>query len=324
MLDSTVEFYFRNGLATSTQKAYTSAKRRYLQFCQEKGLTPLPAAEHQLCQFVSLLANQSLCHNTIKSYLAAVRHLHIAEGYGDPHISRMAKLEQVLRGIKLVQAKGEKKPPRLPITPQHLTNLRGVWLGKEKNFDGIMLWAAASLCFFGFMRSGELTIPSDSAYDESAPLCFKDVTVDSIQNPQALRVRLKASKTDPFRVGVDIFVGKTGNELCPVTAVLSYMVKRGPSPGPFFRFASGAPLTRPRFVASVKEALAKAGVDAGRYSGHSFRSGAATTAASRGVGDAAIKMLGRWKSSAYQLYIKTPREQLAAYTRRVGGNSKDS
>ena len=104
-------------------------------------MTPLPAAEHQLCQFVSLLANQSLCHNTIKSYLAAVRHLHIAEGYGDPHISRMAKLEQVLRGIKLVQAKGEKKPPRLPITPQHLTNLRGVWLGKEKNFDGIMLWA---------------------------------------------------------------------------------------------------------------------------------------------------------------------------------------
>ena len=62
------------------------------------------------------------------------------------------------------------------------------------------------------MRSG---VPSDSAYDESAHLCFKDVTVDSIQNPQALRIRLKASKTDPFRVGVDIFVGKTGNELCP-------------------------------------------------------------------------------------------------------------
>ena len=112
-----------------------------------------------------------------------------------------------------------------------------------------------------------LCVPSDSAYDESAHLCFKDVTVDSIQNPQALRVRLKASKTDPFRVGVDIFVGRTGNELCPVTAVLAYIVKRGPSPGPFFRFASGAPLTRPRFVQSVKEALTKAGVDAGRYSG---------------------------------------------------------
>ena len=99
-----------------------------------------------------------------------------------------------------------------------------------------------------------------------------------------LRVRIKASKTDPFRVGVDIFVGKTGNKLCPVTAVLSYMVRRGPSPGPFFRFANGVPLTRPRFVAKVKDALAKAGVDAGRY----FRSGPATTAAKLGDGRAVL------------------------------------
>ncbi len=51
-------------------------------------------------------------------------------------------------------------------------------------------------------------------------------------------------------------------------------------------------------------ALASAGVDSTPYSGHSFRSGAATTAASRGIGDATIKMLGRWNSEAYQLYIK--------------------
>ena len=157
----------------------------------------------------------------------------------------------------------------------------------------MMLLTAASLCFFGFMPSDELTIPSDSSYDESAYLSFKDVSVNSIRNPQVLRVRIIASKTDPFRLGVDIFVGRTGNELCPVTAVLSFMVRRGPNPGPFFKFASGVPLTRPRFIAKVKEGPAKAGVDAGRYSGHSLRSGAATTAASRGVGDAAIKMLQR-------------------------------
>jgi hypothetical protein len=65
----------------------------------------------------------------------------------------------------------------------------------------------------------------------------------------------------------------------------------------------------------MKEALISAGVDCSPYSGHSFRSGAATTAAKQGISDATIKMLGRWKSSAYQLYI----EQLAAYSRRLGG-----
>ena len=67
----------------------------------------------------------------------------------------------------------------------------------------------------------------------------------------------------------------------------------------------------------VRAALTSAGVDGAPFSGHSFCSGAARTAASRGINDATIKMLGRWKSEAYQLYIKIPREQLAAVTKRL-------
>ena len=111
---------------------------------------------------------------------------------------------------------------------------------------------------------------------------------------------VKASKTDPFRLGVEIFVGKTGNALCPVSAVLAYMAIRGPGPGPLFRFVNGSPLTRAHLVTKVKEAIAAAGIDCTPYSGHSFRSGAATTAARQGIGDATIKTLGRWQSNAYQ------------------------
>ncbi len=85
------------------------------------------------------------------------------------------------------------------------------------------------------------------------------------------------------------------------------LVRRGNEPGPLFIFEDGSPLSRPRFVTVVRQALAAAGVDPKPYSGHSFRIGAATTAAKKGVEDSTIKMLGRWKSSAYQLYIKTPR-----------------
>ena len=72
-----------------------------------------------------------------------------------------------------------------------------------------------------------------------------------------------------------------------------YRVSRGPCPGPTFRFRDGKPLTRVRFVAEVKKALDQSGVDSSCYSGHSFRSGAATTAVKRGLGDATIQMLGR-------------------------------
>ena len=79
-----------------------------------------------------------------------------------------------------------------------------------------MLWAAVTLAFFGFLRSGEMTVPSDSAFDPAAHLTFDNVKVDNITNPTLLKIRLKASKTDPFRNGIDIVVGRTNNKLCPV------------------------------------------------------------------------------------------------------------
>ena len=101
-LDSTVERYFLHGLAESTRKTYNLAKRRYSEFASKH---PLPASEHQLCQFVSYQAEGKLCHSTIKCYLSAVRQMHVAEGYGDPSMSSMARLEQVLKGIKSLQAR---------------------------------------------------------------------------------------------------------------------------------------------------------------------------------------------------------------------------
>ena len=74
--------------------------------------------------------------------------------------------------------------------------------------------------------------------------------------------------------------------------------------------SDGRFLTRSRFVSHLKEALIAAGVDTSKYSGHSFRIGAATTAASCGIQDSLIKTLGRWESDAYTLYIRTPRETL--------------
>ncbi len=83
-------------------------------------------------------------------------------------------------------------------------------------------------------------------------------------------------------------------------------------PGFLFRFADGRLLSKTRFVDTVREAMTKAGLQAKDYAGHSFRIGAATTAGARGVPDSTIKMLGRWESSAYLLYIRTPRDHLAS------------
>ncbi|KAL9961224.1 hypothetical protein ACROYT_G030129 [Oculina patagonica] len=85
----------------------------------------------------------------------------------------------------------------------------------------------------------------------------------------------------------------------------NYLSQRGATSGPLFRFSSGRPLTRQQLSSSVQSILHAAGYS-GSYSGHSFRIGAATNAAARGVPDHLIKTLGRSSSDAYQIYIWTP------------------
>ena len=142
-----------------------------------------------------------------------------------------------------------------------------------------MLWAAVCTCFFGFLRSGEVVVPTDGGYDPSIHLLFGDIRLDNARDPQFLEVMIKASKTDPFRQGVKVYLGRTDADICPVAAVLGYMAQRGTDSGPFFRYTTDRVLTRERFVRDVRSALQAAGIQPQGYSGHSFRIGAATTAA---------------------------------------------
>ena len=172
---------------------------------------------------------------------------------------------------------------RLPITPGILRGLKRVWHQEPNQHDAKMLWAAVCLCFAGFLRSGEATCPTEHSFDPATHLCFTDVAVNSRAAPTALRVTIKASKTDPFRQGVTLHIGMAGGALCPVAAVLRYMVARWNAAGPLFCWEDGRYLTRDHFVKSVRAALTTAGYKAANYAGHSFRIGAATTAAQRGV-----------------------------------------
>ena len=116
-----------------------------------------------------------------------------------------------------------------------LKKLRQVWDQIPQKRDAKMLWAASCLCFFGFLQSGEIGTPTCKDYDQAYHLCMDDVRVNSRSSrtfiQYFIQVRIKASKT---RQGVIIYVGQTENNLCPVAAVLAYMVTRGQDSSPLF------------------------------------------------------------------------------------------
>ena len=134
---------------------------------------------------------------------------------------------------------GKESRQRLPITPDILMVLKAVWAPRGGEADTKMLWAAVCMDFFAFLKAGEMMVPSEGEYDPEVHLNMGDVAVDDPREPTLIQLRIKQSKTDPFRLGVKVVVGRTGTSLCPVAALLDYLRSRGTGEGPLFRYQDG-------------------------------------------------------------------------------------
>ena len=301
------------GLSSASRRTYSSAQRKFLRFCIQLGRVnqqgcPCPADEWTLCLFSTFLA-QSLKYSSIKVYLSAVRSLHIDSGFADP-LHNCLRLQRVVRGIKRVQ--GSSVDKRMPVTSDIMMI---IFRSMDFHiFDDIMFWSACTLAYFGFLRASEFTTPSRSTFNSSFNLTLQDVAFDSRVQPSCVRVHLKASKTDPFRKGCDIFIGRGSGHLCAVSALVQYLSLRGNATGPLFLRSDGSPLSRSSLTNRLKDIVSAAGIN-GQYSSHSFRIGAATMAARNGIPDHQIQSLGRWTSSAYQSYIRPSPVELSALTK---------
>lgn len=129
--------------------------------------------------------------------------------------------------------------------------------------------------FFGFMCMGEVTTVPGTPSSTTAD----GVAVDSHATPNIIWQTLTRPKTDQLGRGSTIFLGKTGTDLCPVEPLLQFLVKHpGPRTGPLFiredwqSFHTGSIHQPPQ---RGPQQLNR------RYSGHSFRIGAATWSPSR-------------------------------------------
>ena len=162
----------------------------------------------------------------------------------------------------------------LPITPTILHKLRSFWMGRHDG-NGTLLWAIAAICYFGFFRLGELLPSNDTP--SRLPLQWEEVAFNHSTAPTIIRVHLKFAKCDQFGQGADVFIGHSGNAICPIAARLTYVAARGDQPGPFFVKRDGRPILKTDFVTELRKALAARGFDSLSFAGmHSFRIGAAT------------------------------------------------
>ena len=197
------------------------------------------------------------------------------------------------------------RPSRLPITPSILRHLHTSWSHRADDYDTGCTWAACCVAFFTFLRCGEFTCSSSNSNND-AMLSLEDVAINSWDDTTIVHLTLLHSNSEIFGVGVTIHLGRTGDLLCPVSALLAYLARRPPTSSPLFLLKSGQPLSKQRLISTVHNTLGLAGVDVGRFNGHSLRIRAATAAAQAGLPDSTIEQLGRWMSAAFTCYLRPP------------------
>jgi hypothetical protein len=175
--------------------------------------------------------------------------------------------------------------------------------GAFDKHTNILLEAMFVAAFYGFFRCGELTI--QSYFDPEYHLTCEDIFVEE----SCIKIFLKQSKTDRFHKGTTITLHMNQTKICPVKALCMYMkirnFRNALPKDPFFVTNCHLPVTRTYFIEYLKNILERIGYDSSKYNGHSFRIGAATSAASARMEDHLIKTLGRWSSDCYRRYIRT-------------------
>jgi len=180
-----------------------------------------------------------------------MRQLQIAHGGINPGIDKMPRLQQVLRGVKAKCGKqGTPSCSCLPITLGILRKIKMSWTGKDSSFESVMLWETVLTMFFSFCRPGEIMVENEQRHDPSRHLSWWDAL-----SPSIVYLNIKIPKTDQERVGCQVVIGKTIDDLCPVTALLDYLARRGNHPGALFQWQDKTPFIKAQIWGNCKESF---------------------------------------------------------------------
>ena len=163
----------------------------------------------------------------------------------------------------------------------------------------VLYKAMFCLPFHAFLRIGEMTVQSANAPNPDL-LQWKQLEIKDTPLPVTF-IHFKHSKGKPLTLTIK---GTTSLQDCLLQIMKAYLSVRGATAGPLFLYCPSVPVTRAKFNEQLRGALKFCHFCPKQFKSHSFRIGAATTAAAQGMSDSQIRSLGRWSSEAFMKCIR--------------------
>jgi len=284
----------KSSKALNTIRAYKSDYRDFGLFCVKNGFKSLPADPKIVSLYLTHLSTKDVKISTLKRRLVSIGVIHKLKGhYLD---TKHPSIIENIMGIK--RRKGSIQKGKKPLLINNLKQIIDVI--DSHNNEEIKKFRDRSLILIGF--SGGFR------RNEIVSLDYEDLDFVG----EGLKINLKRSKTDQFGEGAVKGLPYFDNsQYCPVLSLKKWIEVSNIKYGPLFRrFAKGSKLTENRLTDQtvallIKEYLKLAGIDSKNYSGHSLRSGFATSAAESGAEERSIMaMTGHKSTEMVRRYIK--------------------
>ena len=284
----------KNSKSANTVRAYKSDFEDFSLFCVKNSFKNIPTDPKIVSLYLTYLSSKDVKTSTIKRRLVSIGVIHKMKGhYLD---TKHPVIVENFMGIK--RLKGVSQNGKKPILINDLKQIIDVINKQEEpEIKKLRNKALLLLGFAGGFRRNELI----SLNLEDLDFVF-----------EGLKINIKRSKTDQLGEGFKKGIPHFENYLyCPVKNLKNWLniskIKKGPV---FVRFSKGSKITNIRLTDQsvaliIKEYLTKAGIDNKNYSGHSLRSGFATSAAEAGAEERSIMaMTGHKSTEMVRRYIK--------------------
>ena len=284
----------KSSKAINTLRAYQSDLKDFGLFCAQNGFKSLPSEPKIVSLYLTYLSTKEAKMSTLKRRLVSIGVIHRLKGYYLD--TKHPSIIENIMGIK--RRKGSLQKGKKPILISHLKLLiKVIDQQKVKDIKKLRDRTIILVGFSGGFRRNEI-ISLD--YDD----------LDFVE--EGLKIKIKRSKTDQFGEGsVKALPYFDNSNYCPVISLKNWIKVSKINSGPLFRrFIKGSKLSENRLTDQtvallIKEYLRLAGIDSKNYSGHSLRSGFATSAAESGADERSIMaMTGHKSTEMVRRYIK--------------------
>ena len=284
----------KSSKANNTVRAYKSDFNDFAVFCAKNGFKSLPSEPKIVSLYLTHLSTKEIKMSTIRRRLVSIGVIHKLKGhYLD---TKHPSIIENIMGIK--RRKGSLQNGKKPLLINNLKKLINVI--DEYNKKEITKLRDRSIILIGFSGGFRRNEIISLNYDD----------LDFVN--EGVKISLKKSKTDQFGEGsVKGLPYFDNSQYCPVVSLKKWIEVSNIYTGPLFRrFSKGSKLTESRLTDQtvallIKKYLKLAGIDSKNYSGHSLRSGFATSAAESGADERSIMaMTGHKSTEMVRRYIK--------------------